>query len=88
MKCPDCNNQLTSKRWFLKNIYGGWIIGEILLLLISIPLLIVGPIGWVVLGVIIAALITYGWGRRVYKCKECGYKTIIKLNGTTHNKTL
>jgi DNA-directed RNA polymerase subunit RPC12/RpoP len=80
MECPECGNKMVMKRWITNTIFGDWILFEILSYFLLIPLLLIGIVGWGIFGVLFSSIIVLSWGKRCYRCKECGYMTVVKIN--------
>jgi len=53
---------------------------EVLVAFLIVPVMMAGMIGWSILSVLIILPIIFCWGKRWYRCNECDYTTVKKLN--------
>ena len=80
MDCPNCQTILKEKRWVTNSFFGDWVAFEMISYILLIPLLLLGLVGWVVFVSIFTVIVVMSWGKRWYKCKKCGYSTMLKVN--------
>ena len=83
MNCPQCKKQMEKRSFFsINTFFGGLHLFEVLVAFLIVPVMMAGIIGWSIISVLIILAIALCWGKRWYRCKECDYTTVQKLNPT------
>ena len=81
MNCSQCKKQMKERRFFFMNTFFSDLhLLEVLLAFLIVPAMMAGMIGGSILSVLIILVIVFCWGKRWYRCKECDYTTVKKLN--------
>lgn len=80
MNCPKCKKAMKGRRFFINTFFSDWTLLELLLPILVVPIMMAGIIGWAISSVLFISVVVFSWGKRWYKCKECGYTTVMKLN--------
>lgn len=78
MGCENCGALMKRKRWITGYWFSDWIAGELIFLLLILPLALAGPIGWSVIAGIILVLVAISYRRTWYRCSNCGNKKMVK----------
>ena len=69
---------MTIDRSLTGNLFGDWVVAEIVFLFLLIPLLLImGAWGWLMFTVLVVFFLSLNWSKRKYKCKNCGFKLTV-----------
>jgi hypothetical protein len=79
MDCKKCGTEMKQNKWVTGHWFSEWAAGEFLFLLLVIPLLTIGIVGWVIFGLIIIGFAFYSRGKTWYKCPNCKSTEMQKL---------
>lgn len=80
MKCHNCQDELIVKKWITNYWFGDMVIFEILFWTTLLPLMLLGPIFYLILLFILSYIGIASWGKRWLRCKKCNYSKWVRID--------